>query len=192
MIECHTRQGSRIRLKSSLPVCSQEGTLRQTPLSCRSTLETNLGALDGDGGGAAGEVALGGDDLVVVLSSESHAGRVPCVEVAAHGDGAAAALGLADGPELVEVLSVAVDGGGVGAAAAEEAVNATVAGDAADAGGAARGVVGAKVLDDVVLNQRVAGPAVDGEVAVAVGPVVGGVPDGSKVVDGLLARNFVS
>lgn len=43
---------------------------------------------------------------------------------------------------------------------------------------AGAGVVGAVVLDHVVFDERVAGPAVDGEVAVALGG------EGAAVVDG--------
>ena len=60
-----------------------------------------LRALDGDLGGAAALVALGGHDLVVV-GAELEAGFGPGVEMGLHVDGAADALLLAHAPELVE------------------------------------------------------------------------------------------
>ena len=48
------------------------------------------------------------------------------------------------------------------------------------AGGGGR-VVGAVGLDDVVLDERAARPAVDGEVAVAVGLVGAGVRNGAEI-----------
>jgi hypothetical protein len=62
-----------------------------------------LSAVDGDAGGAAGEVALSGNNLVVVLT-ELHALGRPSVEVVLHVDGSAGALVLADGPVLLEGL----------------------------------------------------------------------------------------
>lgn len=95
----------------------------------------------------------------------------------AHGDGTTAALLLADRPVLVEGLS-AIDGRLVVAGRLVDVVGGAVGGDGSEAGGARRGVVCAKVLDDIVLDKRVAGPAVDGEIAVA-----GGV-EGARVGDG--------
>jgi hypothetical protein len=62
-----------------------------------------LSAVDGDAGRAAGEVALSGNNLVVVLT-ELHALGGPRVEVVLHVDGSAGALVLADGPVLLEGL----------------------------------------------------------------------------------------
>lgn len=101
----------------------------------------------------------------------------PSVEVSASVDGTTRALVRTDGPVLVEGAG-ALDGGGVVTGALEDLVVGAVDVDGALAGGAGGGVVGAEVLDDVVLNERVAGPAVDGEVGVAVGLV------GTAVVDG--------
>ncbi len=77
---------------------------------------------------------------------------------------------LANGPELVE-------GGGpfdrrlVHALGAVDVVGAAVARDGAQLGGPGGRVVRAEGLDDVVLDQRAARPAVDGEVAVDAGAV---------------------
>src|SRR5690606_19401064 len=57
-------------------------------------------------------------------------------------------------------------------------IGATVSGDGTTPAGTARGVVGAVVLNDVVLDERVLGPTVDGKVRVAVGLV------GTRVGDG--------
>lgn len=71
------------------------------------------------------------------------------------------------------------DGRLVDALRAVNVVDAAVRRHFAQLGGARGRVVGAKVLDNVVLDERVLGPAVDGEVAVAVGVVAAGVVDGS-------------
>lgn len=142
--------------------------------------EIRLSAVDGDLSAAGGEVALGGDDLVVVLT-ELHALGSPGVEVGLHVDGAGAALVLADGPVLVEGLG-AVDGGLVDTLGLGDLVGRAVGSDAALDGSLRGWVVGAEVLNDVVLDERVAGPAVDGEVGVAVGLVATGVGDGAGVI----------
>ena len=111
------------------------------------------------------------------MGAEAHAGLGPGVEVVGDGDGAAGALAVADGPELLEVGG-ALDRGRVVALADAHLVDAAVAGHGALVRGARRRVVRPKVLDNVVLDQRVARPAVDGQVAVAVGAV------GPAVVDG--------
>jgi hypothetical protein len=130
---------------------------------------------DGDGSRAAAEVALGGHDLVVVVA-QGHALGGPGVKVGGDVDGAAGTLVAADGPVLLEGRR-AVDRGLVGAGADGNVVGAAVDGDLALLLGVGRGVEGAKVLDNVVLDEGVAGPAVDGEVAVAVVGV------GTRVLD---------
>jgi hypothetical protein len=92
----------------------------------------------------------------------------PSVEVVLHVDGAADTLGRTDRPVLLESPG-AIDRGLVGAGGDIDIVGAAVGVEAALERGARRGVVGAIVLDHVVLDERVAGPAVDGEVAVALG-----------------------
>lgn len=132
-----------------------------------------------DSRAAAGEVPLGGNDLVVV-SSESEASSGPGVEVVGHVDRATGALALADAPVLVKGSS-AVDRGLVDTSRLVDAVGSAIAGEGAHLGSTGRGVVGAKVLDDVVLDERAPGPAVDGKVRVAVGLVGTGVVDGSVI-----------
>ncbi len=139
---------------------------------------TAAAVADGDVGRAAGEVALGGDDLVVVRA-ELQAQGGPRVKVRADVDGAGRALVLADRPVLLEGRGT-LDRGLVGAGRLVDVVDGAVRGDAAELGGARGGVVGAEVLDDVVLDQGVLGPAVDREVGVAVGAVATRVVDGAK------------
>jgi len=91
-------------------------------------------------------------------------------------DGAAGALGPAHRPELLEV-GRAQDRGRVGARVEVDVVDRSVARDGALGLRAGRGVVRAKGLDDVELDERVSGPAVDAQVAVAVGIVAAGIVD---------------
>lgn len=130
------------------------------------------------------EVPLRRHDLVV-KGPQLQAQLRPGIKVIRRRDSAAAALGLADGPVLAEGGG-ALDGGLVDARGLVDVVGAAVRGDAAEAGGARGRVVGAEVLDDVVLDERVGRPAVHGEVAVAVGLVVGVVVDrsGGALVSG--------
>lgn len=92
-------------------------------------------------------------------------------------DGAAGAVLLADSPVLLEGGGT-LNGRLVGASGLEEGVGAAVdVGGANGAGGRGR-VVGTEGLDDVELDQRALGPAVEGEVPVAGGLDVGLVGDG--------------
>jgi hypothetical protein len=85
-------------------------------------------------------------------------------------DGAADVHGVADGPILLEISVVAFDGGGVGALLLPDLVGAAVALVAAVLGCA--DVVGRVVVahgfDDIVLDEWVVGPAVEGKVGGAV------------------------
>jgi hypothetical protein len=114
------------------------------------------------------------------VGTELHALGSPGVEVGLHVDGTGAALVLADRPVLVEGLST-VDGGLVDTLGLGDLVRGAIGGDGALDCGVGGGVVGAEVLNDVVLDQRVAGPAVDGEVGVALRVVGAGVGDGAIV-----------
>ncbi len=130
----------------------------------------------GDGTGAAALVALGGNDLVVVRP-ELKAVLGPRVEVGADVDRARGAMVLANGPELVKGAG-ALDGRLVDAAGLSYGIGAAVLCDGAELGGLRRGVVVAERLDDVVLDQRVLGPTVDGQIAVALRA------EGAREVDG--------
>lgn len=130
---------------------------------------------DGDGSGAAREVALSGHDLVVV-GAEAEAELGPGVEVRLDVDGAAAALVGPDRPELVK-RPRALDGRLVDARRLEDPVSRPVHRDAAELLSPRRRVVRAEVLHDVVLDQRVTCPPVHGQVRVAVGVVLARVAD---------------
>ena len=128
-------------------------------------------------GRSAAEVTLGGEDLVVV-GTKLHAVLLPSIEVSTDVDATGGSVILADGPVLLKGLS-AVDGGGVGTGLGEDVVGAAVNLDGALLLSTGGGVVVTELLDDVVLDQRVLGPSVDGEVAVAVGLVLSLVRDGA-------------
>jgi hypothetical protein len=98
--------------------------------------------------------------------AQVHASIGPSIEVCLDIHGTLAALVLADRPVLVEGLG-AVDGWLLHAGRLADLVAGAVGGKAAALVGVAAGVVGAVLLDDVVFDQGVAGPAVDGQVAVA-------------------------
>lgn len=82
--------------------------------------------------------------------------------------------GTYHGPKLLDGLR-AVDARRVGVRRGVYVVDAAVGCDGAFLGGTGGRVVGAEAVDDVVLDERLAGPSVDGEVAVAVGFVGTGV-----------------
>jgi hypothetical protein len=119
--------------------------------------------------GTRGLVTLSGDNLVVV-GTELQAKLGPGVEVVSSSDGTRRALVLANAPVLVEGSGTR-DGGLVGADALVDIVNGAVGGDGAHVLETAAGVVGAVGLEDVVLDEGVLAPAVDGEVGVTLGRV---------------------
>lgn len=122
----------------------------------------HLSRVNSDGSRPRALVALGGEDLVVV-GAELQAVLLPGIKVRLDVDGAADALLLADGPELREGRR-AVDGGLVDARGLEDVVVAAVRGDGALLGCGRCRVVAAVGLDDVVLDERVASPAVERDV----------------------------
>ena len=128
----------------------------------RSQRATRLG--NSDISRTRGLVTLSGDNLVVV-STELHAKLGPSVEVVGSGDGTRRTLVLADAPVLVEGSGTR-NGGLVGANTLVDIVRGTVGGDGAHVLETAAGVVGAVGLEDVVLDEGVLAPAVDGEVRV--------------------------
>lgn len=115
------------------------------------------------------KVALHSNNLVV-QSAQSQAQVAPCVEVVPNVDRAAGAVVAADRPVLVKGGG-SDDGRLVDSLRAVDVVDAAVRGHLTQLGGAGGWVVGSKVLNNVVLNQRVLGPSIDGEVAVAIGVV---------------------
>jgi hypothetical protein len=137
-----------------------------------------LWAVDSDGRAAGAKVTLGSNDLVVVLT-KSHALAGPRIEVGLHVDRTAGALVLTNRPVLLKGRGT-INGWLVGASALGNFVRAAVDGDGTLVLGLRRGVVCTEVLNDVVLNKRVASPAVDGKVGVAVGVVGTRVGDGTS------------
>ena len=112
-------------------------------------------------------VPLSGHDHVVPGAQVQVALPLPLVKVLARIDGAADALGAADGPVLVKGGG-ALDRGLVDAPGLVDVVDAAVVLDGAEPLGARRRVVRAVCLDDVVLDERVGRPAVEGEVCITV------------------------
>ena len=129
-----------------------------------------------DGGGSTAEVSLGSNDLVIPSRSQSHAQLSPSVEVRLGRNASAGTLVAANRPELLKGRGTE-NGWCVGPGALVDIVGITVSIDRALLGGAGGGVVGAEVLDDVVLDEWVLGPAVDGQVAVSVWLIRSGVLD---------------
>jgi hypothetical protein len=123
------------------------------------------------------KVALYSNNLVI-QRSERQAQVLPSIEVVRNGHRAAGAVGAAHRPVLVKG-GRSDNGRLVDALRAVNVVDAAVGRHLAQLGGAGGRVVSAKVLNDVVLDERVRGPAVDGEVAVAVGVVAAGEVDDS-------------
>lgn len=153
-----------IRLSSTVAISG--GTT-----SGRSTLG------DGHVGRSAAEVALSGEDLVV-MGTKLHAVLLPSLEVSTNIDAASGSVVLANGPVLLKGLGT-VDRRSVGTGTGEDFVGAAIDLDSSLALSSARGIVGAEILDDVVLDQGVSGPSIDGKVAVAVRLVLSLVRDGS-------------
>lgn len=109
---------------------------------------------------------------------ETHqAERLPRSNVVGKGNGAASALALAHADVLVERRR-ALDARGVGAGRLVDVIGTAIAGHCAQLLAGRARVVRAVRLDDVVLDQRGGGPAVQRDERVA-----GGV-DASAVVDG--------
>lgn len=101
------------------------------------------------------------------------------------GDGSSDALGATDRPVLLKG-SGAFNRGCVGASAHIDIVGTAVAGHLALLGSTAGWVVCAEGFDDVVLNERIFGPAVESEVAVAVWVVCSRILDSSVCIVSLL------
>lgn len=107
-------------------------------------------------------VTLGGHDHVVP-AAKLEPGRSPGVKVILNRNVTADALDLTDGPVLVKGGG-ALDRGLVDAAGAVDVVGAAVRLEGPELGGPRAGVVGAVGLDDVVLDEGVGGPTVEGKV----------------------------
>lgn len=146
------------------------------------SLSNHLLLVDRDASIAGGEVTLGSNDLVIMLA-QAHALGSPLIEMCLYVDCSAGSLVDADAPELLEGLG-ALNGRLVHTGALCDLVAGAIHGEGALVGRLRRRVVVAEVLDDVVLDQRTGGPAVDGEVGVSLRVVCAGVGDG-LVISGL-------
>jgi hypothetical protein len=136
-----------------------------------------LMGLDVDLRRSAALVTLSSHNLVVVISEPQSVG-IPGVEVGLHVDTSAGALVPANREILLKCAN-SINRGLVDASLGVNVIGASVGVDGALIVASAAGVICAKVLDNVVLNQRVASPAVDGEVTVALGGKVTAVVDGA-------------
>ncbi len=115
---------------------------------------------DGEVGVAgAATPGLSGEDLVVERA-EVHPVAGPRVEDVLRGDRPAGGVSLPDRQVLLEGAAVARNAGLVDLLVLVEVVRGAIAGRGAHEG-AQRGATALVVLDDVVLDQRVGGPAVE-------------------------------
>lgn len=143
----------------------------------RHVIPYSHSSVDSDRRRAARLVSLSSNNLVVV-SAQSHSVLGPSIEVVGHVDGATGTLGGPHRPELGE-------GGGaddrrrVVASGGIDVVGASVRVHGPSVLATATGVVVAVGLNHVVLDERVGGPSVDSEVAVAAGVEAAAVVDGS-------------
>lgn len=94
------------------------------------------------------------------------------------GDSSPNSLRSSHTPELGKGLCT-LNGRGIRAYSGVDIVHRSVGGDLALVGGARAGVVGSVGLDDVVFVKWACGPAVDGEIGVAIGRVSALDVDGS-------------
>src|SRR5690349_3095379 len=151
------------RSTTSAPRVSSRGRWR----SLRGCGDVRDGEFD-----AAGVAAAFDEDFGFEQAAELQARAFPRLEVVGDGDGAALARGLADAPVLVPLgdAAAARAAGAVGLVL-EEFVAGAVHGGGAFLGG----VVGVEghgaptIIDDVPLDTRVGGPAVDSNVGVPAG-----------------------
>lgn len=107
---------------------------------------------------------------LIVVRAQRLTNLGPRIEMVTRRNRAANPLRLPDTPKLLE-RSCAIDRGLVCAGGLVDVVSPTVRRDSALLGCSRRRVVGAVRLDNVVLDEGVAGPAVEGDVRVYVGGV---------------------
>lgn len=132
---------------------------------------------DSHAGRARAVVTLNSKDLIVVVTKVK-ADVLPGLEVSTGVDGSAGTLVASDRPVLLKGL-VAFNRGSVDTGTDVDVIDRSVNGHLTLLLAAGRGVVGAEVLNDVVLDERVLGPSVNSEVAVAVDVVSTRVLDGA-------------
>lgn len=110
-------------------------------------------------------VTLGRNDLVV-KAAHVHSESSPSIEVIRSGHGTTRPLVLTNRPVLVEGRS-ASDGGLVHLLVFIDVVDRSITGDLSLVGHAATRVVAAVVFQDVVLDQGIGGPTINGEIGIA-------------------------
>lgn len=162
-LRCCARRGNWDRWSRSW-CCSSNRRRNWSRRTC-SFRNSNIGT-------SSTEIALGGNDLVVVCSKvQPNFG--PGGEMVGCCDGARWAMCRADRPVLCESWGTE-DRRLVCASQGEDIVVRAIRGDGAELCSAGGRVVGSEIFDDVVFNEWVFGPAVDGKVGVAVGAVGSG------------------
>src|SRR6185503_9499087 len=123
---------------------------------------------DGEVRAPAALISLRGHDLVDV-APQIPAPAGPRVHVVAEGDGLVASSGPLRSPHAPVLIegSRAVDGRGIDALGPVQVVRATITGDGADRGSSRRPPA-APAVDDVVFDERVPRPSIQGQIGVAV------------------------
>jgi len=147
------------------------------PSQAHRPISKRLRAVNLDARRSRREVSLSRNNLVVVLP-EIHALASPRIKVRLHIHASTGALVLAHRPVLLKGLGT-INRRLVSTRALRNLVAGAIRGHGALVLGLARRVVCAEVLDNVVLDEGVARPAVDGEVAVAIGVVGAAVGNGA-------------
>lgn len=113
------------------------------------------------------------NNLVVEGASHCQSSFRPCIEVVLRSHSSRSALVLPDRPELSESLS-SIDGRSILPSGGIDVVRRAIAVDSAKMGSSRAWIILAEGFGDVVLVQRVFGPAVDGKISVLTGGVVVG------------------
>ena len=146
---CETYAGARVGATGGLR--GSGGWLRVGGTASRSNRDVR---------GSGAVVTLGRDDLIV-MRSQCHSKGSPCLKVSTDIDGSARAVTGTNGPVLLEGRR-SLNGRLIGAGRLEDLVGAAVHSDGTLRACGRRGIVVTEAFDDVVLNQGVLGPAVDG------------------------------
>jgi len=148
-----------------------------------------LGSLSVDIGASTALVSLSSDNLVVVLTKVQSI-SAPGIEMVLHVDRSSSTLALTDRPVLLEGAG-SIDRWLVNTGGDVDVVASAISRKATLVLSAAAWVVCSKVLDDIVLDKWVAGPAINGEVAISLwaerttvvdGPTVSWVPTLSSTI----------
>lgn len=143
-------------------------------------------SLDSDAGGSTALITLSGN-YHIVMGAKRHAMRGPGVKMVARGHRATDSMRCANRPVLRESLST-VDRRSVDTSRRVDVVGAAIRLNGPLEFTAGAGIVRAKTLNNVVLDERVAGPAVNSQVRVAIGLVSPGILDRARRSARLLAH----